>query len=76
MMNQKTKPAPKERPPITLEFNFRLNDKVLLQEISRPGKVDSISIDCLGITYRVSYWDEGERRTVWVHEDEIKLLET
>ena len=56
----------------TVELKYSLLEKVRLIEIDRPGFVDSIIIDSIGIQYRVCHWFEGERRTVWCHEQEIE----
>lgn len=62
--------------PKTLEWpgklEFALGQKVLLREVQRPGKVEAITIDFLGITYRIGYWDNGDRKTVWVPADDLE----
>jgi len=53
-------------------FKFDLNEKVIIREVQRPGMVESLTIDFLGPQYRVFYWDNSERKTVWLKEDEIE----
>lgn len=53
------------------KFAFDLADKVLLIDVQRPGRVEALLVDCLGPQYRVAYWDNGERKTVWLLEDEL-----
>lgn len=53
-------------------FAFALNDRVVVQEIDRPGKVAAIMVDGLGIQYLVNYWNDGERKSVWVQADELE----
>lgn len=56
----------------TQQFKFSLGGRVLIKEIQRPGSVDSVTIDYLGIQYRVAYWDNSERKTVWLKEEELE----
>lgn len=53
-------------------FAFALNDRVMVQEIDRPGRVAAIMIDGLGVQYLVNYWNDGERKSVWVQADELE----
>lgn len=52
-------------------FVFDLNEQVMVREIQRPGKIEALMIDFLGVQYRVAYWDNSERKTVWLHEEEL-----
>ena len=54
-------------------FAYNLKDKVIINEVQRPGVVEVISIDYLGVQYRVSYWDNSERKSVWLPPEEISL---
>ncbi len=38
-------------------FKFDLNQRVLIREVQRPGMVEALTIDFLGVQYRVAYWD-------------------
>jgi len=53
-------------------FKFDLNQRVLVREIQRPGKVVSLIIDNLGPQYQVAFWDNGERKTAWLLSDELE----
>lgn len=55
-----------------LTIEFELGDRVLIKEIQRPGRVEMIQHDLLGITYRVAYWDNSKRETVWLYADELE----
>lgn len=55
-----------------LSIKFQLGQKILVREIQRPGRVDMIQIDSVGTQYRVAYWDNGDRKTTWLYEDEIE----
>ena len=56
----------------TLELSFDLGQKVMVKEIQRPGRVEIAQLDNLGLMYRVSYWDNGERKSTWLYPDEIE----
>jgi len=55
----------------TETFKFNINDKVLVNEIQRPGVVMALMIDYLGPQYMVYFWDNGDRRKEWLYEGEI-----
>ncbi len=57
---------------MTTEFKFTLKQKVMIKEIQRPGTVEILQVDSLGTMYRIVYWDNSERKTVWVYEDELE----
>lgn len=52
-------------------FKFDLNDKVIIREVQRPGVVEALTIDFLGPQYRVVYWDNSDRKTVWLKAVEL-----
>lgn len=56
----------------TETFAFDLNARVMVREVQRPGRVDALMVDCLGPQYRVSYWDNGDRKSVWLLADELE----
>lgn len=56
----------------TITFAFNLEDKVIIREVQRPGMVEAITIDFLGVQYRVIYWDNSERKTAWLRADELE----
>lgn len=53
-------------------FAFDLNDKVLVKEIQRLGMVESLMIDFLGVQYRIAYWDNSDRKSVWLKAYELE----
>lgn len=53
-------------------FQFSIGDRVLVKEIQRPGRVELIQVDFIGVQYRVSFWDNSERKIVWLYGDEIE----
>ena len=55
-----------------ITIDFEVGQKVLVKEIQRPGRVDMIQIDSVGIQYRIAYWDNSERKSTWLYADEIE----
>ena len=56
----------------TYEFRFDIGAKVRVKELGRPGVVDSLMVDGMGLQYRVTYWDNGERKSAWVYAEELE----
>ncbi len=56
------------------EFAYDIKDRVMILAIERPGRVEALMIDFLGVQYRVCYWDCAERKSIWLSEDELKPL--
>lgn len=52
-------------------FKFNLGARVIIREIQRPGKVEALMIDYLGVQYRVAFWDNAKRESVWLNDDEL-----
>lgn len=52
-------------------FQFNLGDRVTINEVQRPVRVEALMIDFLGVQYRVAYWDNSDRRTTWLAADEL-----
>lgn len=61
-------------PRLTQSFPFRLDDKVTVTDINRPGIITGILAESMGIQYRVIYWNDCVRKTEWVYEWEVKLI--
>jgi hypothetical protein len=53
-------------------FKFDLNERVLILEVQRPGVVEALTVDFLGPQYRVVYWDNSERKTAWLRDNELE----
>lgn len=56
----------------TIEIHFSVGDKVMVKEVQRPGRVDMIQLDSVGLQYRIAYWDNSERKNAWLYADEIE----
>lgn len=56
----------------TVEFDFDIGQTVRIKAISMTGRVDSLSLDNNGKTYRVVYWNDGSRSQVWMYDWEIE----
>lgn len=57
---------------MTIETPINLGDRVLIKEVQRPGKVDIVQVDSVGTTYRVAYWDNGDRKVAWLYAEELE----
>jgi hypothetical protein len=55
-----------------IKIDFEIGQKVLVREIQRPGRVDMIQIDSVGMQYRIAYWDNSDRKNTWLYADEIE----
>lgn len=55
----------------TEQFKFNLMDKVIIREIQRPGVVEAMMIDGLGVQYRVAFWDNSKREYAWMPAEEL-----
>ena len=55
-----------------LESKYDIGDDVLITAIGMKGKVDSISWDFNAIQYRVVYWNDCRRYSVWMYSWEIE----
>lgn len=53
-------------------FAFNISERVLIREIQRPGKIEALMIDFLGVQYRVSYWDNSKRESLWLSAEELE----
>jgi hypothetical protein len=53
-------------------FAFDLGEKVIIREVQRPGVVEALTVDFLGPQYRVIYWDNSDRKTVWLKAEELE----
>lgn len=63
-------------PKSTKEFLFDIGDPVIIKEVQRPGRIELIQCDYLGTQYRVAYWDNSDRRSVWLYGDELQLRQS
>ena len=58
---------------VQIEYKHNIGDKVLIIEIERIGIIDALCTELKGSTYRVSYWNDGQRKSEWLYEWEIKI---
>ena len=54
-----------------VDFKHNIGDEVIITDIDRPGRIESLCQDICGKQYRVVYWHDGQRRSEWMHEWEI-----
>lgn len=56
----------------TVEFEHDIGDRVKVKTIEMIGCVDSLCMDIMGKQYRVVYWNNGARNSVWMYAWEIE----
>lgn len=56
----------------TVVFDYDVGNEVKVKPIGMVGRVDSISLDNNGIMYRVVYWNDGARHSVWMYRWELE----
>jgi hypothetical protein len=59
---------------MNIEFTFDIGQSVKVKPIGMIGVVDSMSLDNNGKQYRVIYWNDSERHSVWMYEWEIEEI--
>jgi hypothetical protein len=55
-----------------VNFTYDIGDRVKVKALEMVGRVDSLSLDANGLTYRVVYWNNGNRLQTWMYEWEIE----
>jgi hypothetical protein len=57
-----------------LTTKFNLDQQVYIIELERSGIIKSIWVTVHGTEYQVRYFDDGEARTIYFYETELKEL--
>ena len=57
---------------ITVEFEYGKGQRVCIGAINTIGTVDAMLIDRDGCQYRVVYWNDGIRHSVWLYSWELR----
>lgn len=60
---------------ITKSFQFDLGQKVNIKEINRPGIVIGLLVDLQSISYKISYWDNSQRKIEWLYDFDLENKE-
>jgi hypothetical protein len=55
-----------------VDFEYDLGERVRVAAIDVLGRVDSLTLDNMGKQYRVVYWNDGQRQSVWVYPYELE----
>ena len=55
-----------------VSFEHDIGDEVLVSAINVIAHVDMVSKDRMGCMYRCIYWNDSERREVWMYPWEIE----
>lgn len=56
----------------TIEFAYDVGDEVKIKTVGLWGTIDSMSFDSLGKQYRIVFWANSARSTVWMYDWEIE----
>ncbi len=59
---------------MNVEFDFDVGQFVKVKPIGMIGAIDSLSLDNNGKQYRVVYWNDGDRQSVWMYRWEIEAI--
>ena len=59
---------------VTKDFDYWINDRVVINAIDQPGKIIGIIIEGLNVVYDVQYWWEGKINEVKLDADDIHDL--
>jgi hypothetical protein len=57
---------------VTIEFDFGIGDSVIICALEYPGRVEAMIDDVNGKQYKVVYWWDGTRHSVWMNAWELK----
>ena len=57
-----------------VEFEYDIGDEVLIKAINIIGKIDSLTLDNNGKMFRVIFWNDGSRHSIWMYSFEIGLF--
>lgn len=55
----------------TVNFTFGLRQRVEIVDAKIQGTIDSMNHGSEADEYRIVYWHNGERKSVWMYEWEI-----
>lgn len=56
---------------MNVDFEYEIGQSVRVEPIGMFGVVDSLSLDNNGKQYRVVYWNDGTRQSVWMYGWEL-----
>jgi hypothetical protein len=57
----------------TITFKYELGQTIKIKAIGMPGQIDALSFGPNGEEFRVVYWNNGQRYSVWMYDWEIDL---
>lgn len=57
-----------------VDFAYEIGQEVKVKPIGMIGVVDSLSLDNNGRMYRVVYWNDGDRHSVWMYSWELEAV--
>ena len=59
---------------VVVTFLYDIGDRVMVEQAQISGIIDALIAEVSGYQYRVVYWHDGSRNTVWVYSNEISLI--
>ena len=59
-----------------IDFKYKFGEEVRIKPLELNGYVDAVNADASGETYRVTYWFNGERKSVYVDKRDIEACTT
>lgn len=55
----------------TVEFKYDRGARVKITDIGMTGRIDALLLEATGEMYRVVYWNDGTRNSVWMYDYEL-----
>ncbi len=57
------------------DLGYTIGQRVEIHEPGHLGNVEAITLDRDGITYRVTFWIDGKRETLWLYPYELRAIQ-
>jgi hypothetical protein len=57
---------------VIVEFEHAIGDQVLITSDGLPGVVLGLCAQVDGLTYKVAWWDCGQRHVEWLYSFEVR----
>ena len=55
-----------------IDFEFGLGDEVIVKPLKATSIVTGLMLDSEGLSYQVTYWNEGTRCKAWLYGWELE----
>lgn len=57
----------------TVEFKYNIGDNVLIKGLETKAQIDALMVSHYQ-EFRVVFWNNGDRKSIWLEEWEIEKL--